>query len=327
METSSTDLQRIGAVVPAHNAGATLGPCLDALLAAGLTPNSICVVDDGSTDTTQTVAKARGVHLRVQNNRGAAAARNVGARALDTDILLFVDADVTVADDALPRLATRFQDPDTMAVFGAYDAVPPHGAPISRLRNLYHHHTHLTHAGPVASFWTGIGAVRKHVFQELEGFNPNQDMLEDIEFGLRLHGRGYRTLLDPKIQGSHWKIWTLAKMMRTDIWDRAVPWTKLLETPLGRAAPRSLNVSTSGKASVLGVASMLVSIPLALFSGGAGLGLGLAGAFTVGYANRGFLAYVQKREGAAQVPAAFVMLVLHFFCAGLGFALVKARLA
>src|SRR4051812_10579254 len=68
-------------------------------------------------------------------------ARNLGAMEANHDLLVFVDADVTVHADALDRLRAAFADPELCAAFGAYDDDPPGGV-VARFRNLLHHHVH-----------------------------------------------------------------------------------------------------------------------------------------------------------------------------------------
>ncbi|MBA2291811.1 MAG: glycosyltransferase family 2 protein, partial [Gemmatimonadales bacterium] len=52
--------------------------------------------------------------------------------------------------------------------------------------------------------------------------------IEDIDLGYRLRDLGGRILLDPRIQGTHLKRWTLSAMWRTDLFDRGIPWMGLL---------------------------------------------------------------------------------------------------
>jgi hypothetical protein len=52
--------------------------------------------------------------------------------------------------------------------------------------------------------------------------------MEDVELGMRLHGRGARIVLDPELRGTHLKRWTLPEMVRTDLARRGVPWVRIL---------------------------------------------------------------------------------------------------
>lgn len=89
------------AILAVYNAEATLEACLQTLTAQSA-KLEIIIVDDGSTDATSVVISqftqaSKSGHIRAfsQNHAGPAAARNLGARHARTDILLFVDADMT----------------------------------------------------------------------------------------------------------------------------------------------------------------------------------------------------------------------------------------
>ena len=318
----------LSVIVPAHNAARYIEPCLNGLFAAGFTPAEIIVVDDASRDGTVAAVRQAGLNpLILESNLGAAGARNAGAAAAQGDILVFVDADVVVHQDVRDRILARFGTagaPD--AVFGSYDDAPAHPSPVSRLRNLLHHHVHQINAGPRTSFWTGLGAVRRDAFRAVGGFDTGIAMMEDIELGMRLHLGGYRIELDPALQGTHLKRWTWASMAHTDLWNRAVPWTRLILSEAGQRLPPGLNVSATDKLSVAAVGLSLLSIAALGLSGLAALlGLILSAALLV-LANRGFLRFVHRLDGPVQTLRAVAMLWVHYLCAGLGFALVKLRL-
>jgi glycosyltransferase involved in cell wall biosynthesis len=174
---------------------------------------------------------------------GAAEARNYGAARANGDVLVFVDADVVVHDDAMRRIRAAFQDdPELTALFGSYDDGTDSLGRVGTFRNLLHHHVHSTSAGPATTFWTGLGAVRRDAFLAVEGFDAerfsSQASLEDIDLGMRLSARGARIRLDPTISGTHLKDWSLWEMVRTDLLRRGMPWVSLL------IGSRKLNTTT-----------------------------------------------------------------------------------
>lgn len=313
----------IGVVIPARDAEATLGACLAAARAAGFAPGEVVVADDGSTDGTGAIARAAGVrHLRAERPSGAAAARNRGAAAAPGDAILFVDADVCMAPDAREVVSRRFAaEPDLAALFGTYDDDPAAPGTVSRFRNLLHRHTHLESAGEVASFWTGLGAVRREAFDAVGGFDEGRRMMEDVALGMALTRAGRRVVLDPALTGKHLKRWTLRGMARTDYHDRAIPWSRLLRDE-GAALPTSLGVGWSGRASVLAVAATLAALPLSAVPP-LGAAIGAGGLAALGWANRRFLRRQWRGEGAAAAVAAVPLLWVHYLCAGLGYARVR----
>jgi len=78
--------------------------------------------------------------------------------------------------------------------------------------------------------WAGCGAVRRAAFVEVGGFQEGylRPSIEDIELGYRLSESGGRIRLAAEVQVRHLKRWTLASIVRTDVWRRGVPWTELL---------------------------------------------------------------------------------------------------
>ena len=191
------------------------------------------------------MAKAAGARvLRLTRNAGPGAARNHGAERADGTVLLFVDADVVVAPGAVHRVAAAFAgDPGLAACFGSYDDRPRAPGLVSRYRNLLHHFVHQDGNAEAATFWAGLGAVRRTIFLGVGGFDAvrfPRPSIEDIELGYRLRRAGHRIRLDKGLQGTHLKRWGLASMVRTDVTCRALPWARLiLETA---NAPADLNL-------------------------------------------------------------------------------------
>jgi GT2 family glycosyltransferase len=226
---------RFSVIVPVHNARETLADCLAGLGRSSSPPEEVLVVDDGSTDDSANVARAhRGVTLltgATQGPRGAAWARNRGAERASGDVLVFIDADVVVHADALARMAAVFAgEPTVHALFGSYDEHPPCSDIPSRFKNLLHHYVHQHGKRAASSFWTGCGAIKRDTFVAMGGFDERYERpsIEDIELGVRLFRAGMAIRLCPEIQATHLKRWSLMNLWRTDVFARAVPWTRLV---------------------------------------------------------------------------------------------------
>ncbi len=88
-----------GILIPAHNEGARLGRVVETALSAELGP--VLVVDDGSTDATAAAATEAGAQvLELPQNLGKGGAVFEGAKQLQTDIVVMVDADLTGLTEA-----------------------------------------------------------------------------------------------------------------------------------------------------------------------------------------------------------------------------------
>ena len=282
-------------VVPAYQAQATLGPCLAGIISAGFEAEDILVVDDGSSDLTPNIARAFGAKvIKNETNLRPAGARNRGVNEIDTDIVLFVDADVVIKKGIRSRLEAHFRDLEVTAVIGSYDDTPSGGSVISDYRNLLHHHVHQHSGGASQTFWTGIGAVRRDAYLAANGLRGNWENIEDVEFGLRLTAANFQIVLDPNLQGSHLKIWTLGSMFRTDLYGRAVPWSKLIQA--GRIPVGVLNTSGRHQLAAAGVTltgvglvTALLWLPLAIMAL-CGILLFLVGIWD-------FLAFLRQKRG------------------------------
>jgi len=281
-------------VVPATDNPPTLQRCLGALSAAVDGPDELIVVDQAPA-------------------AGFAAARRAGVEAASGEVIAFVDSDVLVHPDALARLRAAFEnDPSLAAVVGSYDDEPEAPELVSRFRNLLHHHVHQSSAGTIASFWGGLGAVRRVALEAVGGFDPREHWLDDVDLGMRLAAAGFRVELLPDIQGTHLKRWTLRSMIWTDFARRGMPWVQLLLRH--RTLSTELNLGwrhRASAASALATAGALAARrPLAT-----AVGLG-----TLVALNRPFYALLLRREGPARATAAVGLHAVHHLTAVAGLA-------
>lgn len=85
----------ISCIVPVYNGERFLAEALDSILGQTYRPLEVIVVDDGSTDASAEIAARYGPRVTClrQDNRGAAAAKNLGVSASRGALLAFLDAD------------------------------------------------------------------------------------------------------------------------------------------------------------------------------------------------------------------------------------------
>jgi glycosyltransferase involved in cell wall biosynthesis len=317
-------------VIPVYNAAPYLKACLDSVARLDPAPFECIVVDDGSTDGSAAIAERPGVRvLSGGRRRGPGVARNLGAAAASGEFLFFLDADVIVSPGAIARLLERFaEDPTRDAVIGSYDDQP--GSPnfSSQYRNLLHAFTHQTSRPRTSIFWTGCGAIRRQVFIDLGGFHESQATMEDIELGLRLRQVGREIWLDKGLVVKHLKTLTPFSIVKTDVFARAIPWTRLILR--FRSMPADLNLQWAHRLSVLLVALAAAAVPIlgALWAADAlppgAWPVSAAGAtatvLLLGFLNRNFYRYLARSKGPWFALRALPFHCLYFFCGGIGFA-------
>src|ERR1044072_1923069 len=247
-----SDTPHISVIIPVHNGAKHADACVAALLASSYSAFEVIIVDDASTDGgLDDTRHPQLTIIRQQHRRGPAAARNAGARQARGNVLFFVGVDVLVRPDTLSQVAAAFADhPDISAVFGSYDDAPAEQNFSSQYKNLFHHYVHQRSLSEASTFWSGCGAIKREVFETIGGFSErkfSEPSIEDVEMGQRLTTAGFRIRLDKSIQVKHLKRWTLTSLIHTDIFRRAVPWSRLImET--GRLE-NDLNLSWHDRAS------------------------------------------------------------------------------
>ncbi len=318
------DLMKISVVIPVHNGGNQLRECLNALMDSTRLPDELIIVDDASTDESAQLASKFGTVVACQSQQpvGPARARNLGAAASQGDILLFLDADVVVHPNTLAVIEGHFeQNPEIAALFGSYDDNPPHRNWVSLYKNLQHHFVHHQSQPEASSFWTGVGAIRREVFYQLGGFNESysRPSIEDIELGVRLRDSGYRVRLCSDVQVTHLKRWTIFSLLRSDILDRAVPWTRLIVST--SRLPTDLNLDFKSRLSALCAWSLLLLFVIGLWFPAAWLGASpLLGVVIA--ANFTLYRFFYERGGLWFAAGAVVLHFFYFLYSSITFGLV-----
>jgi len=305
LERDPSPVLRLSVVVPAHDSGRDLPHCIAALEASDLPRESweLIVIDDSV-------------------GKGPAFARNRGIEKAKSPVIAFVDADVMVHSDALRIMLNHFEDESVTAVFGSYDTSPDAPGIVSQYRNLLHAYVHQHTPGDVESFWAGCGAARNRSLDAVGAFNEKRftrPEIEDVELGYRMRDAGFRIVLDPQVQCTHRKRWTLTGMVRSDFARRGVPWTRLLIERGELFRPRGLSL---GRRESIGV----FSAPLSAASMLAGILTWKVGAFAVAVlalivflvSSSKFLGWLARVKGIAFAIAVVpIHLIYNFvaFCA------------
>jgi N-acetylglucosaminyl-diphospho-decaprenol L-rhamnosyltransferase len=117
-----TDAPTLSIVIVSYNAREDLIRCLESLHAAPPSiAHDITLVDNASTDRGVDAVRARWPNVRVMvqpQNRGFAAANNVGIRATRGDLLLLLNSDAIVPAGAIDTLVERLRAHASAAAVG-----------------------------------------------------------------------------------------------------------------------------------------------------------------------------------------------------------------
>ena len=306
----------LSVIIPAHNAESEIDQCLKALFSSDFSDFECIVINNASTDNTSLTANKHPVKLiELPKNMGPGYARNKGVEAAKSELLLFIDADVTVKRDTLTKVAKKFEkDPHIDAFFGSYDAEPAAPGFISQYKNLFHHFIHQTSSTRAKTFWAGCGAIKREVFLKAGMFDERYISMEDVELGMRLTKAGHRIELIKDIQVKHLKKWTFLNLVKTDIFQRGIPWTMLMIKY--KSIAKDLNLKRNSKISMLLVLLFMAAIPFIL-TDIRFIYLALFFLLVFLLMNMDFYRFFAKKKGGLFTLLVFPMHILYFIYSGL----------
>lgn len=107
-------------IIPAYNEADSIADTIHSLQSQTKPPKRIVVVDDYSSDGTGDIARKTGVEvIRPPANTGSkAGAQNFALQYVDTDLTMALDADTTLAVDAIEKLMAAFDQDSVAAACG-----------------------------------------------------------------------------------------------------------------------------------------------------------------------------------------------------------------
>jgi glycosyltransferase involved in cell wall biosynthesis len=163
----------VSVVIPVFNGERFLREAVQSVLDQKYSPLEIIIVDDGSTDATETVARSFSETVRYlrQTNQGPAAARNRGIEHARGDLIAFLDADDVWPEGKLElQLPYLINDRTIDIVMGRIQTGE--------------------FAEPVFSVNLGSAIIRKYVFERVGFLDESMRYSEDVDWFMRAREGG-----------------------------------------------------------------------------------------------------------------------------------------
>lgn len=161
----------VSAILAVYNAEDTVVAALSTLLVQSL-PIEIIVVDDGSTDQTKELVKQFPVKLLTQKHQGPALARNLGVKHARSNILLFVDADMTFDLNYVKDLILPIQKNQAIGTFTNNEQVANWDNIWARCQNIQEGWEEKKRSRPnPPKYGTDYRAILKTEFDRVGGFD------------------------------------------------------------------------------------------------------------------------------------------------------------
>ena len=209
----------ISVVIPAYNAENTIGRTISALLATGMSADSIIVVDDGSNDgTAEVVRQYPAVKYIHQKNAGPASARNTGWRASVTEFVAFTDSDCVPCPGWAESLMAGFNSPEganTGAVTGSYD-IANGDLLLPKLIHGEIKERHESYGQFIRFFGSYNVALKREVLEKTGGFDESYRRAsgEDNDLSYRVQKQGFKIAFAPDALVGHYHTVSLKKYLK-----------------------------------------------------------------------------------------------------------------
>lgn len=190
--------KNVSLICTVKNEAGTIAALLDALERQTVQPDEIIIVDGGSTDRTASIIKNHSLFktgLRMIEHPGnIAVGRNEAIRQASREIVVSVDAGVTMPEQWLVQLMRPFEKESAIIVWGPTVAMP------QSLFELALASVSLPtrdEAGIITFHSARNLAFRKEIWTHIGGFPEWLDYCEDAFFNIELKKRGYNFHYSP----------------------------------------------------------------------------------------------------------------------------------
>ncbi|MCX8153269.1 MAG: glycosyltransferase [Candidatus Bathyarchaeota archaeon] len=211
------DLPKISVIVATFNNEQTIGECLQAIFELNYPKDSleVIVVDGCSTDATLQIAQKYPVKL-VSAPLNAPAAYNYTLKTVRNEIVAFIDSDAKVEREWLSKLVGYLRDPQVAGVSGGIETWNNEN-PWARSIGYDLKSRYARLKKSVTRVATMNLLMKKHIIEEVGGFDENLPSQYDTDLGFRITSRGYRILFDPNAKCYHFNRATLRSYFRQQL--------------------------------------------------------------------------------------------------------------
>jgi glycosyltransferase involved in cell wall biosynthesis len=200
---------QVSVIIPVYNGEHYISQAIDSVLSQTDSNYEIIIVDDGSTDNTHQIIQhyiekcqdPALIRYIFQSNQGVAAARNQGIQIAKGEFIALLDQDDVFLPEKLAHQVAYFKThPDVAIVNSGWRLIDPNNNPISDIEP-WHDLPDLTLAIWVTRTPILPSALmfRRHAWEQVGGFDPRFNGVDDVDFIWRLALQGYTAVWLPEI--------------------------------------------------------------------------------------------------------------------------------
>ncbi len=194
----------LAVLVPAYNEAASIADTIRSLQQQTLGPAEIIVIDDCSTDDTAAVARSLGVTvLRPPRNTGSkAGAQNYALQFVKAPWVMAIDADTTLAPDAIEKLAPALDQEGVAAACGF--VLPRHVQTVWERGRYIEYLFAFTFYKQIQDYYTKplissgcFSMYRTNLLMSIGGWST-RTLAEDMDLTWTFYERGYEVRFVPE---------------------------------------------------------------------------------------------------------------------------------
>jgi biofilm PGA synthesis N-glycosyltransferase PgaC len=191
-------------IIPAYNEAASIADTVRSLQQQTVRVHRIIVIDDASTDDTGARAAACGAEvIRPPRNTGSkAGAQNFALDGVSSEFVMALDADTTLAPDALERLLPAFDDPEVAAACGF--VIPRHVDTLWERGRYIEYLMAFTFYKPIQDYFSKplissgcFSAYRTEMLKGEQGWST-RTLAEDVDLTWRFYQAGHKVRFVPE---------------------------------------------------------------------------------------------------------------------------------
>lgn len=180
----------VSVVIPTYNRSSTIIRCIESVIQQSYKNIEIIVVDDASTDNTESVIQKYITlnnfnYLKLASNLGGAEARNIGINKSNGDYIAFQDSDDEWMLDKLEKQMLYFNQNDVDIVFSKIKRISNLGESIFPKLNVIES-LNMATLLQVNYIGTPSAVIKKQKLIEVSGFDKTLPRLQDWDLFIRL---------------------------------------------------------------------------------------------------------------------------------------------
>jgi len=182
-------MNKISVIIPTYNRASTLPRAIDSVLAQSRAADEIIVVDDGSTDETQQIIEERYPQIKFisQNNKGVSAARNVGIKNVQGNLICLLDSDDSWQERKLEKQIQVLTENPEYLICHTNETWYRDGKILNQAKKHEKRGGHIfQHCLPLCAISPSSVMIHKKLFDEVGLFDEDLPACEDYDMWLRI---------------------------------------------------------------------------------------------------------------------------------------------